>query len=116
MLLGCHHTLSHICAHLMQGSYPKLFPPQVVAFNSLRLVKKNNPTVALYLVPLWQLSVNYLTDSVRVKQTDRRARHQLLELLLGKIKALETNECTAFTLLLYNLYPVNPSITSAHYS
>lgn len=57
--------------------------------------------------------VNYLADSVRVKQTDRRARHQLLELLLGKIKALETNECSAFTPLLYNLYPVNPSITPA---
>lgn len=35
-------------------------------------------TVALYLVPVWQPSMNYLTDSVRVKQTDRRARHQLL--------------------------------------
>lgn len=58
--------------------------------------------------------MNYPSDSVRVKQTDRRARHQLLELLLGKIKASETNECTAFTPLLYNLYPVNPSITPVH--
>lgn len=41
-----------------------------------RAVREN--TVALYLVPVWQMSVNYLTDSVRVKQTDRRARHQLL--------------------------------------
>lgn len=55
--------------------------------------------------------VNYQADSVVVKQTDRRARHQLLERLLGKIKASGTNECTAFTPLLYNLYPVNPSIT-----
>lgn len=76
-------------------------------------VKKN--TTALYLVPMWQLSVNYHADSVRLKQTDVEARHQLPFPLLGKIKALKFNECIAFTCC-YIIYALltHPSPLSAY--
>lgn len=39
---------------------------------------QSGKTRLLCVVSVWQPIVNYLPDSVRVKQTDRGARHQLL--------------------------------------
>lgn len=59
--------------------HPNLNDSSLVVFYALQWEKKKKQnTVALHLAPVWQLGVNYLPDSVRVKQTDRRARHQLL--------------------------------------
>lgn len=73
---------------------PKLLSLRSHLFYS-HAIREN--AVTLYLVPVWRASVNYLCAPVRVKQTDRGARHQLLPLLLGKRKALESNECIVFT-------------------